>query len=119
MGRCKTSPGLGVLVSDEHPVLIVRNTFLEIPMEEPAFLDIRRVRSAPCSPVGRDQTEPCSTRLTLSLAQLTVDNSSKIAEKTTFPALSLASMIETPGAAAKRDPTKPQVGGSEIPTVGS
>jgi hypothetical protein len=81
--RSKTSPGLDAAScnlggSTAYPGLIVRNTFLEIPSHEPAFLDVRRVQSAPCTPVAaREQAETLSQRLTLSLAQLTAAESSQ------------------------------------------
>jgi hypothetical protein len=51
--RSKTSPGLdGKDLGDAYPRdLVVRNTFLEF-VEEPVFLQLRRVKSAPSSPVA-------------------------------------------------------------------
>merc|ERR1712151_814947 len=51
--RSKTSPGLdGKDLGDAYPRdLVVRNTFLEF-FEEPVFLQLRRVKSAPSSPVA-------------------------------------------------------------------
>merc|ERR1712093_682374 len=92
-----TSPGLGERLVDEYPGLIVRNTFLEIPVEEPAFLDIRRVQSAPCSPVAREQAECFTERLSLALSQLSAERA--VRNTVAAPAvLSLASMIEQPQA---------------------
>merc|ERR1719277_2541691 len=51
--RSKTSPGLDAKdLGDSYPKdLVVRNTFLEF-VEEPVFLQLRRVKSAPSSPVA-------------------------------------------------------------------
>merc|ERR1712151_888115 len=51
--RSKTSPGLGDKgLADAYPKdLVVRNTFLEF-VEEPVFLQLRRAKSAPSSPVA-------------------------------------------------------------------
>jgi len=51
--RSKTSPGLDDKgLTDAYPRdLIVRNTFLEF-VEEPVFLQLRKVKSAPSSPVA-------------------------------------------------------------------
>lgn len=120
--RSKTSPGLGVPLGDDYPGFVVRNTFLEIPIEEPAFLDVRRVQSAPCTPVAREWAEPLNQRLMISLAELTVERAAKPSEPA--PAmLWLASMIATPQVASLEVPevasAEPQVGSPELPTVGS
>jgi len=51
--RSKTSPGLNdKSLGDAYPKdLVVRNTFLEF-AEEPAVLQLRRIKSAPSSPVA-------------------------------------------------------------------
>lgn len=58
--RSKTSPGLDDkdVVSATYPKdLIVRNTFLEF-VEEPIFLQLRKVKSAPSSPVSSSTAKP-------------------------------------------------------------
>merc|ERR1712014_134442 len=58
--RSKTSPGLDAKdLGNAYPKdLVVRNTFLEF-VEEPVFLQMRRVKSAPSSPIGARATTLC------------------------------------------------------------
>jgi len=52
--RSKTAPGLdAVSLAKDYPTgLVVRNTFLEFPVEQPVFVEVRRARSAPSSPMA-------------------------------------------------------------------
>merc|ERR1712232_286421 len=112
---------MGERLVDEYPGLIVRNTFLEIPVEEPAFLDIRRVQSAP-SPVAREQAECFTERLSLALSQLSAERA--VRNTVAAPAvLSLASMIEQPQAVSVTVPNArgavSHVASAQVPTIGS
>jgi hypothetical protein len=67
--RSKTAPGLDALdVGKEYPRgLVVRNTFLEFPLEQPLFLEVRRAKSAPSSPMASAASSaPPATVLELS-----------------------------------------------------
>jgi hypothetical protein len=67
--RSKTAPGLDAFdVGKDYPTgLVVRNTFLEFPLEQPLFLEVQRSKSAPSSPMAsRTDFAPPATVLELS-----------------------------------------------------
>merc|ERR1712151_1048474 len=88
--RSKTSPGLGDKdLADAYPTdLVVRNTFLEF-VEEPVFLQLRQVKSAPSSPVAGKVAE--------------------LSPQVPAAVLELATVLDT----------TPMLGSPEMPTVGS
>lgn len=88
--RSKTTPAFDDKgLANIYPIdLIVRNTFLEF-VEEPAFLQVRRVKSAPSSPVAAACTTPIASQVAA--------------------VLNLASMLDT----------TPILGSPDMPSVGS
>lgn len=107
--RSKTVPGFGSesLINDYPKGLVVRNTFLDFPVERVDVCELRQVRSAPCSPKAR-AADGAFTVLSLadSLQGIAVAQDSSSPQ---FPAvLELSSLLG-----------EPLLGSPENPTVGS
>lgn len=99
-------------VADYPTGLVVRNTFLDFKIQRPAslegFLDERHVRSAPGSRLEEVSEEPMPAYCQLPKRIEGSQHSHVVANVGSWSTLQLAELI-----------TEPQLGGPDLPTVGS